>query len=116
MNLPTVLYISGPMSGRPGYNYVAFREAERALVSAGYIVVSPRQRIHPTWTYDDYLAFDLRQMDVMFDVYAENISARCGVALLPGWEKSKGVAKELERAAMYGWENKPIRDWNEEHR
>ena len=110
----TVLYISGPMSGRPGYNYPAFREAERQLVAAGFVVVSPRQRLIEGKTHDEYLAFDLQQMEVAHDVYAVNVGARCGVALLPGWENSKGVAQELERARGYGWECKTVEDWIEE--
>ena len=35
------LYICGPMSGMPGSNYPAFREAAKTLKASGYLVADP---------------------------------------------------------------------------
>lgn len=36
-----VIFLSGPMTGYPNYNYEAFYEAEHHLKEKGYIVLNP---------------------------------------------------------------------------
>ena len=82
------LYIAGPMSQLPEFNYPAFMDAERQLVAAGYEVENPaRPGQVDGWTWQDYMKRGIRQM------------LDCeGVALLPGWEDSPGARIEAQLA------------------
>ena len=107
------IYLSGPMTGLPEYNYPAFHAAARALRAAGHKVVNPaelhphtrlRRLCHrtlralrlvrsqppaPTWA--EYMRTDLR---AMLDCEM--------IALLPGWEQSRGARREVSIAEGLG--------------
>ena len=91
------VYISGPMTGLPGFNFAAFDEAAAVLEAWGWEVENPAEKgIIDGWTWADYLRYDLARL------------VECdGVVLLPGWEASKGarlehhVATELGMWIMY---------------
>lgn len=98
-----ILYLSGPMSGYPNFNREAFYEAERRLVDVGYQVVSPaRLRVHatgePTW-----LDWMRPALQMMLEADA--------VAMLPGWEESRGANVELKLATQLGIEVSPVSAW-----
>lgn len=85
-----VVYVSGPMSAYPGLNYPAFFEAETRLKTLGYEVLNPaRHPKQPSWA--DYLKLDLA------DVLRAEV-----VAVLPGWEASRGAALEVHVAHQLG--------------
>ena len=86
-------YIAGPMSGLPDYNFPEFHKAARQWRSYGYEVVSPAERHggDQTLPYRHYIEAsidDVRTVDV--------------VALLPGWEFSKGARMERAIAEALG--------------
>lgn len=88
----TRLYISGPMTGLPEFNFPAFYAAAAALRAKGLEVVNPAE-INAT-TDGDWHQY-LR----------EDIKALCdcdGIVLLPGWEGSKGAHLELHVAHRLG--------------
>jgi len=78
---PTRIYVAGPMSGLPDYNLPAFADAAERLTAAGFEAVNPgRHGVSPGWEWEDYLRRGLAEM------------LTCdGVALLPGWEDSRGA-------------------------
>lgn len=80
------LYIAGPMTGIPDWNYPAFNAAQAKLEKAGYEVLNPARQADGL-TYDGYLALALA------DVFACD-----GIALLPGWDRSPGAAAEVALA------------------
>lgn len=88
----TTIYISGPMTGLPEYNFPAFDAAAAALRGMGYEVVSPAELNRDT--------------TLPWEVYLRNdIKALCDcdmVALLPGWEGSKGAHLEVHVAHRLG--------------
>ena len=95
------VYISGPMTGYEGFNYPAFNRAETWLTDMGYDVLNPAR--HPqqaTWV--DYLRLDLA------DVLRAD-----AVAVLPGWEASRGAALEVHVAHSLGMTVLPIDQWRE---
>jgi len=95
------IYISGPMTGYPGFNIPAFKDAERALRALGHEVLNPaRQGADPAKTWADYLRADL------LDVVAAD-----AVALLPGWEASRGARLEVHVAHALGMTTLPIERW-----
>lgn len=95
------IYLSGPMTGLPAFNYPAFNAAAARLRSAGYLVYNPADS-GAGWrggTPGDTSAmtgfespreigFDPR---VAFADYARFITTRGhAIAVLPGWEQSPG--------------------------
>lgn len=87
-------YIAGPMSRIDDYNFPAFDAAEKALRAAGYDVANPASiGVHEGWGWYDYMRPALKMM------------LDCDrVALLPGWEDSRGARIERSLAldlAMY---------------
>lgn len=79
------IYIAGPMTGYPEWNYPAFTEAAAALRALGHDVVSPHE-LHDddmTRPFDWYLRRDLK---ALCDCTA--------IALLDGWVKSRGANLE----------------------
>lgn len=101
-----VLYIAGPMRGIAEFNFPAFFEAEDALLEAGYAVFSPARHDVEVMGFD-YRNLtgheDLRSLGfVLADSLAEDLRFICqeadGIALLPGWERSRGVAAEVATA------------------
>ena len=99
-------YVAGPMTGVELHNFPSFDIATDVLRKAGYEVVSPAEMTREYWRqhfgeefnpavidqravaggniYEDFLRQDIRA-----------ISECDAVVLLPGWERSKGVAREL---------------------
>lgn len=88
------IYISGPMSGLPDYNYPAFHAAEEVLASSPeWAVINPARNFDGRQDLERkaYMAHDIKQL---LDVDA--------IYMLPGWQNSAGarmeymIAKELE--------------------
>ena len=86
------VYISGPMTGLPDLNFPAFHRAARSLRRLGLDVVNPAE-INP----DAALPWQ--------QCMRADIKALCDcdvIALLPGWENSKGAHLELHIAHRLG--------------
>lgn len=95
------LYISGPMTGYPDFNFPAFNAAAKSLSLAGYEVENPADKgIVDGWNWEDYLRYDLIQM------------LQCdGVALLDKWEESKGAVLEERTASAVGMSILHVSEW-----
>jgi len=96
------LYIAGPMTGIPSFNFPAFDEMAERLRAMGHEVVSPAELDDDadramatasvdgaigsvTKTWGDFLARDVKLLaDDGID----------GIVVLPGWEKSRGARLE----------------------
>lgn len=83
------LYIAGPMTGLPELNFPAFFEAEQELKTAGFAVLNPADRAGRTsgmrWSW--YLRRGV-----------QDVCDADGVAVLDGWEKSRGACLEIHVA------------------
>ena len=89
----TKVYISGPMTGLPEYNYPAFDAMEAALKAKGFDPVSPVKvcegMTHDTSTWEDFMRANIKAM------------MDCdGVIFLHGWPNSKGA--RIEHALALG--------------
>lgn len=91
---PTV-YIAGPMTGMPEFNFPAFDAAAAEWRKAGWNVVNPaeldRDLDCSDWTHEEFMA-----RDIPYVILAH------AVALLPGWQDSKGAVFEHYTARYYG--------------
>ena len=87
------IYISGPMTGIPEFNYPAFEAAETLLREMGHEPMSPHRikEIDPNWndewTWDDYM---VAAIAMMVDCEA--------ICMLKGWSGSQGARIELKGA------------------
>lgn len=99
------IYLAGPMRGIAEFNFPAFDRAEAQLRDMGHDVFSPaaRDREHgftaEGLTGDEDLAalgFDLREaLGADLAYITEHADA---IVVLPGWERSSGVAAEMAAA------------------
>lgn len=79
------LYVAGPMTGYPDHNLPEFARVTSELKSVGYDVVNPGERgALDGWSWSDYLRADIPLL-----------LACDAVAVLPGWENSKGARLEV---------------------
>lgn len=96
------VYIAGPMTGYPEFNFPAFHAAAKKLRSEGWIVFNPAEKddeadLDPeaVKTGDAKLAiekgFDFREA-YLWDI--ARVIEGDAIYLLPGWEKSVGACGE----------------------
>jgi hypothetical protein len=94
------LYVSGPMTGIPEWNFPAFQAASDTLRAAGYEVIDPSRHGAGAGTWESYLRRDLVEM------------LDCdGVALLPGWQGSKGANLEVFVAEALSMPIRNLEEW-----
>ncbi len=86
------IYISGPMTGYPEYNYPAFINAEERLRGLGYSNIINPAKLAEQGT--DWQTCMRRAVTALM--------AADAVILLPGWDRSKGAKIEYYLAANLG--------------
>ena len=110
------IYIAGPMRGIPEFNFPAFYAAEELLKNQGHEPFNPARRDNDTHgtdiskgnvTGDESIAaaqhgFNLREALGADLAYITGTAD--AVALLPGWENSKGAIAERATAVALGLE------------
>lgn len=94
------VYLSGKITGLEKEVYTkTFARAEQHYLSAGYEVVNPVKigeallSLNPKAKYEDFMIRDL-----------EALSTCTHIALLEGWEDSKGALREKKEAEKLGLE------------
>ncbi len=90
----TRLYLAGKMSGLPDFNYPAFRSEAARLRALGYTVENPADNPEPACgTWLGYMRTAIAQL------------ATCdAIALLDGWQDSRGACVERTLAVGLGLE------------
>jgi hypothetical protein len=103
-----VIYIAGPMSGIPGFNFAAFDEARDGLIEEGWEVVSPAD-------LDRAVGFDpsagVVSKEFLDEAMERDIAAILRVdalVMLPGWRTSTGAKAEY---ALAKWRHIPVFEW-----
>lgn len=99
------LYIAGPMTGLPEFNYPAFNAAEKALTLAGFEVLNPTlgeaaPPVGDARPWDWYMRRGLGQ-----------VLEADGVAVLKGWSNSKGANLETHVARELGMPVGTLFEW-----
>lgn len=105
------IYLAGPMSGLPQFNFPAFYAAAKTLRGMGFEVVSPAEMDdaedaglamkspdgapggHPNKTWGDFLARDVK-------LIADG--GITGIVFLPNWFKSRGARLEATVGILQG--------------
>lgn len=86
------VYISGPMTGLPDFNFPAFDDAACRLRHLGIEVVSPAELcVDTTKPWQECMREDIK---ALVDCDA--------VLVLPGWDKSRGASLEVFIATQLG--------------
>lgn len=95
------LYVSGPMTGLPALNFPAFMAAALQLRGLGFEAINPAElNPDPGKSWAECMRVDIKHL------------MDCdGVALLPGWETSKGAGMECSIASMLGMDVRLLADW-----
>lgn len=86
------IYISGPMSGLPNHNFPAFHAAAEKVRAQGIEAVNPAEINADTdLSWEECLRADIKAL------------CDCDtIAMLPGWENSKGAHLEVHVAHRLG--------------
>lgn len=94
------IYIAGPMRGKPLYNFPAFDQAAHKLRLAGWTVINPAEldRVRGFQPTDPTPSQEFLKEAIMIDL--QEISECDAIAVLPGWEESKGACAEVALAAF----------------
>lgn len=95
------LYVAGPMSGLPEYNYPAFKAAAAELRECGFEVICPAENGLPA----DAPWIDHMRVDI------GHLLTCSAVAVLPGWENSRGARLEVHLARELGLTVQPVQAW-----
>ncbi|MEQ7847756.1 DUF4406 domain-containing protein [Nocardioides kribbensis] len=96
------LYIAGPMTGRPDFNFPAFFAAERDLIAAGHETSNPARNGQgaPDMGWVDYMRRDIADL------------LTCdGIAILDGWGESRGALLEVHIADALALPVKRVDQW-----
>lgn len=105
-----ILFVCGPISSGTDNSVEEqlrrFSEAAKALEDAGYVVVNPGETEYKTegmsasQVWQTYMRSSIRQ-----------VSSAGGLALLPGWQASRGASLEVFIATQLGIDCQPVLIW-----
>lgn len=93
------IYLSGPMTGHPNFNFPAFEDASERLRNLGHEVMSPHEHdlaLHPELEFStgyatgDPAGCPTFSLPKAFRWDIEQILSADAIVLLPGWESSAG--------------------------
>lgn len=98
------IYICGPMTSYPKYNFPAFDAAAVKLRARGWDVISPAELNRAMGVDGDT---EILPDNFLRNAMCNDLAAVCrshAIARLPGWEASRGAAVELALANYLGLE------------
>lgn len=88
------VYLAGPMTGLPEFNYPLFHAVAARLRELGHTVLNPAENpVPPCGSWQGYMRMALAQL-----VQCERI------VLLPGWTESRSALIESKLAQVLGME------------
>lgn len=88
------IFICGPMSGLPDFNYPTFHAKAAELHANGWHVENPADNAEPPCgTWAGYMRLSIAQLMTCDAIY-----------MLPGWSKSRGATIEHRLATELGLE------------
>lgn len=91
-------YLAGPMTGIPEYNFPAFIAAAAKLRDLGNVVFNPAEADLAEWGTIEEVLKKANYRDCLRKDLNYILDKADAIAILPGWESSKGCAAELALA------------------
>lgn len=101
---PKKIYLAGPMTGLPEYNYPEFESTTATLRKHGWDVVSPVEIARDMGYSRDLINSDHAVFFNLMRAEKEALMDCDAIMLLEGWERSKGTRAELQLALSYNME------------
>lgn len=105
------VYIAGPMTGFPAYNHKAFYDARAEWMGRGWEVETPFDANSRVWERHFGRPFDAYNDTcdygdpILKEMFAEDVKVLLSsdvMAVLDGWENSKGATLEYQIASQFG--------------
>lgn len=107
----TRIYVAGQMRGLDDCNFPAFDRAAAQLRSAGFEVFNPAERDREVYGADADFATVVNVREALAADLAWICEHAEGVALLPGWTKSRGACAEYATALALDIPARPVGAW-----
>lgn len=108
------LYVIGPVTGKPNENREEFERVRGELLDNATLgaVSIPHDYIEPdsTWKHAMHMSITVMMQLWSFEL-GPVIHQPFGIAMLDGWEGSKGATIEHDLACALGIECRPWREW-----
>jgi hypothetical protein len=110
-DLPQPVYIAGPMTGLPRFNYPAFAEAEELIAECGVSVFNPTKLVNTADEYDEIMAsvdgtYNFSNGKTWSDFIIPSVKViidRVGsLVFLKDWQTSRGARLEAVVAHLCG--------------
>lgn len=116
MSKPKKIYLAGKMRGLPNFNFPTFMHAAKKLRHEGHLVFNPAERDNERYgtniskhnkTGDETKLVEKYGFDLRVALH-DDLTFICreadAIAMLPGWETSKGANAEWHTANALGLE------------
>lgn len=103
------LYLIGPVTGKPNDNRETFRAVRAILRKDGYECDCPHHFIEQGTEWGKAMRTSVRQM--LANDGQSTIPLYDGIAMLDGWERSRGAKIEHDIAEALGMPCRPWREW-----
>lgn len=106
------LYIIGPVTGMPNDNLPAFKEAKEKLKAAGFRANIPHEFIIYSTPWNIAMLQSIHALTTVTQCGdGSRIPSYNGIAMLDGWEDSKGAKIEHDLAVALGIPCKMVEEW-----
>ena len=96
------IYLAGPMSGIEDYNFPAFFAYAEALTDGGWEVFNPAQNDLDNWGDMDGVKKNANYRECLYQDLSWITQEADAIAMMPGWENSKGARAEWATAVAIG--------------
>lgn len=107
------IYVIDPVTGIKDDNRAEFERVRNALRLAGYKAKMPHDFIDVTATWSEAMRISIREM--LRQQWSKALVFKRpvydGIAMLDGWEDSKGATIEHDLAVSLGIPCRPWREW-----
>ena len=103
------LYLIGPVTGKPNDNRETFRAVRAILRKDGYECDCPHHYIEQGTEWGKAMRTSIRQM--LANDGQSTSPLYDGIAMLDGWERSRGAKIEHDIAEALGMPCRPWREW-----
>lgn len=107
-----IIYLAGPMTGLPQLNYPAFMAWEESMRNVGYEVLNPA-RVDEQFPKRDG---ESREWGWYMRKTIAMLMEADGIALLPGWRRSRGARLERDLALRLEMPCALVEVWVSRHR
>lgn len=104
------IYVIGPVTGKENENREEFMEARTYLTISGHQADIPHTVVRKGSTWEQAMKGSIYRMLHLW-TFSIEYEESFGIAMLDGWEQSRGARIEHDLAVALGIECRPWREW-----